>query len=155
MQISFHNFLSYPNYNPTLRSNKVVFHGRYTTLEDIIRNLYRLNFQDHHIREVYSAFHESRYLFHALQTVRAVIIQTEPICCGFDKIHVLDSTAVPLSERVLYIRMHDYAGGNLKRRCRDIQKISLYVLLGLFAITGMVIGLRGSYEMVTSSSRGE
>jgi hypothetical protein len=128
-----------------------VFRGRYTTLEDIIQNLYRLNFQDQHIREVYSAFHESRYLVHTLQTVRAVIIQKEPVCCGFDKIHVLDNTAVPLSERVLYIRMHDYAGGKL-RRCHDIQKVSLYVLLGLIAFTGLIISLRALFGMTTSSS---
>lgn len=151
MQLSFHKFLSYPNYNPTLRSNKIVFRGRYTTLEDIIRNLYRLNFQEQHIREVYSAFHESGYLIHTLQTVRAIIIQTEPVCCGFDKIHVLDNTGVPLSERVLYIRMHDYAGGKL-RRCHEIQKASLYWLLGLFAITGIVISMRALFEFAISSS---
>jgi hypothetical protein len=151
MQLSFQNFLSYPNYQPTLRSNKVVFRGRYTTLEDIIQNLYRLNFQDQHIREVYSAFHESGYLVNTLQTVRAVIIQTESVCCGFDKVHVLDNTAVPLSERVLYIRMHEYAGGKL-RRCYDIQKASFYILVGLFAITGLAISLRALLGMITYSS---
>ena len=144
MQLSFHNFLSYPNYQPTLRSNKVVFRGLYTTLEDIIRNLQRLNFQDQHIRQVYSAFYEYG-LVHTLKTVRAVIIQTEPVCCGFDKIYVLDNTAVPLSERVLYIRMHDYAGGKL-RRCNDIKKTMLFILLGLFAIIGLVISLRALFD---------
>jgi hypothetical protein len=143
MNFVFHNFLSFPNYQSTVRLNKVVSRGSYTSLEDIIRSLYHLNFQDKHIHEVYSAFHESVCLVHTLKTVRAVIIQTEPICCGFDKIHVLDNKAVPLSERVLYIRMHDYADGKLRRcRCNCFQTAVLYVLLGLFAITGLIISLR-------------
>lgn len=148
MQPSLHDFISYPNYQPTLRSNKIVFRGRYKTLDDIIRNLYRLNFKDKHIRDVYSTFHETEHLVHALHTVRAVIIQTESVCCGFDNIHVLDNTSVPLSERVIYIHMHDYVGGRL--RCPNIQNV-IYILLGLFAITGLIISLHALIEMIISS----
>lgn len=146
--LPFHNFLSFPNYQSTLRLNKVVSRGHYTSLEDVIRNLYNLNFQDQHIRQVHSAFHESVCLMHTLQTVRAVIIQIEPAVCGFDKIHVLDNTSVPLSERVLYIRMHDYVGGKLRERCFCFQPAVLFSLLVVFVIIGIIISLRSMVEMI-------
>lgn len=147
---SFPTFLSFPNYTPTLRSSKIIRRGNYVRLEDVIRSLYELNFHDHHIREVYAAFHESGYLMHTLQSVRAVVIQIEPICCTMDKIHVLDNSAVARSERVMYIRMHDFVGGE-RRRCNDIQNAALLTLLGLFAILGIILSLRSMFEMIISS----
>jgi hypothetical protein len=150
--VEFHHFLSFPNYNPTLRTNKIIRRGFYSTLEDVIRTLYNLNFLDRHIRDVYSTFHEHAYLTHSLKTVRAVIIQIEPVCCSIDKIYVLENTAVPISERVMYIRMHEFAGG-ARRRCSDIQNAALCAMLGLFAIIGLVIALKASLDIIISSSK--
>jgi hypothetical protein len=125
--------------------------GFYSTVEDVIRTLYNLNFLDRHIHEVYSAFHERVYLMHTLKTVRAVIIQIEPVCCSIDKIYVLENTAVPLSERVMYIRMHEFSGG-ARRRCNDIQNTAFCAILGLFAIIGLVIALKALLDMITTSS---
>jgi hypothetical protein len=150
MQLDFHNFVSFPNYQKIMRSNKIAFRGPYISLEDIIQNLYYLNFQDKHIREVYSAFHGSVLLINVLQTIRAVIIQTEPVCSGVDKILVLDNkSSVPLSERVLYIRMYDFADGKL-RKCNDFQNALLNVLFGLFAIAGLLMSVRSMFEMIIS-----
>jgi hypothetical protein len=148
---SFQDFVSFPNYKPTLRINKVIFQYNYTRVEDVIRTLYALHYNDKHIRKVYSAFHESGHLIDTLMNVRACVIQLEPICCGFDKICILENTTMTVrSERVMYIRMYEFTGGT-KRRCNDIQNAMFCVLLGLFAIVGLVLSIRETIDMVISS----
>ena len=147
---SFHNFVSFPNYKPTLRINKVISQQNYTRVEDIIRILYDLHYNDKHIREVYAAFHESGHFIDTLMNVRACVIQLEPICCGFDKICILENTTMTVrSERVMYIRMYEFTGGT-KRRCNYIQNSMFCVLLGLFAIIGLAISIRGTVGMFIS-----
>jgi hypothetical protein len=148
---SFQNFISFPNYTPTLRTNKVIVRNNYARVEDVIRTLYELHYNDKHIREVYAAFHESGYLIDTLMNVRACVIQLEPICCSCDKIHVLENTTLTVrSERVMYIRMYEFTGGT-QRRCKDIQNAMFCVFLGLFAIVGLVVSLREIGELVISS----
>jgi hypothetical protein len=131
------SFLSFPNYRPLVQSNRVVKSGTYTTIEDIIRHLCTLHFQIHSIRELYTAFQESPMLRDTLRTVRACVIQVEPVCCTIDKLHVLENkNKSVVSERVIYIQMYNFTGGH-RRQCNSA--FFLYVFLSVFAIVGICI----------------
>ncbi len=133
------SFMSFPNYRPLVRSNQVVKSGIYFSIEDIISQLYKLNFHSHHIREVYTTFQESVALRDTLRTVRACVIQIEPVCCSIDKIHVIENkNASVLTERVIFIKMYDYTGGK-RKRCTST--LMVYLCLILFSITGICICL--------------
>lgn len=148
---SFQYFISFPNYTPTLRTSNIITRSHYKRVEDVIRTLYELHYNDKHIREVYTAFHESGYLIDTLMNVRACVLQLEPICCGSDKICLLENASLTVrSERVMYIRMYEFTGGT-QRRCRDIQNAMFCVFLGLFAIVGLVVSLREVGELFISS----
>jgi hypothetical protein len=100
---------------------------------------------------MYSGFHESNYLIETLQNVRACIIQIEPAYCNVDKTCVLENKMIPISERVMYIRMYDYTGGK-RTKCNQIYFAFFMFILGLFAITGIALSLYSMFDMITSSS---
>lgn len=134
---SISSFISFPNYRLVVRSNQVVNYGNYSSIEDIINHLYKLNFHSHHIREVYNTFRNSISLQQTLRSVRACIIQCEHVCCTIDKIHVLENrnTSV-ITERVMYIKMYEYTGGK-RRKCTPIMLV--YLGLVLFACFGIAV----------------
>ncbi len=141
-------FISFPNYNTTVRASCVTLSGKYTTLYDVINHLYSLGFLNHHIRGVYTTIRESPYLLNSLQSIRGVVIQMEPECCGRYSAHVLENSGrMWLSERVMYIRMHDYSNG-----CRVApsvyQNALLWVVMGAFAILGIAISLVRMAELL-------
>lgn len=142
----FLHFVSFPNYKPTLHTHNISIRNYYTCLEDVIRILYELRYDDKHIREVYAAFHESGYLNDTLLNVRACIIQLKP-----NKICLLENTTATVrSERVMFIRMYEFTGG-AQQRCNTIQNAIVYIVLGLFAIVGLNISLSKLFEMFISS----
>jgi hypothetical protein len=145
---SISSFISFPNYRPLVRSNQVVKYGNYFSVEDIINHLYILHFHSHHIREVYTIFQESSILRDTLRTVRACIIQIQPVCCTIDKIHVLENkNPSVISERVIYIKMYDFTGGK-RRRCTFTLLLYLFVII--FTILCIVICLYSIRKMISS-----
>ncbi len=144
---SISSFISFPNYRPLVRSNRVVKSGTYFSIEDIINQLYKSNFHSHHIREVYATFQESVSLRDTLRTVRACIIQVEPVCCTIDKIHVIENTNISvISERVIFIKMYDFAGGK-RRQCPSVAMV--YLFLTLITVSCICICLSSIRNMIS------
>lgn len=141
-------YISFPNYRHIVRSNKVMKSGTYSSIEDVVRVLYELHFHARDIRNMYDTFHESSYLRHTLQTVRACILQIESACCT-DKIYILENLNTPIvTERVIYIKMYDFGSGK-RRRCT--LATAIYTFLTLFSMTGIAICLYTIQTMITSS----
>lgn len=133
-------YISYPNYNTIVRSCTLMYHATYSTLEDIIRVLYGFEYNPQNIRELYAIFHESGYMMDTLKNVRAVVLQIHSDGVR-DSICVLDNSENNRrrSERVIYIKMYDFEKYTRKN---NIVYAILYIVLGLFAITGIYVSLK-------------
>lgn len=143
------SFVSFPNARSFLVDKQVVYTKHYASLEHIIHILYRANFTNSHIRNVYTAFHESEYLLNCLHNVCVCIIQV-----GVNEVYVLTNRHYPLTERAMYIRMHDFTNGK-RVQCNQVKSAICMTSLGLFAILGIVISLVRAIELISYSNGGE